>query len=73
MSYITEEGLKNLGTFSYETTGYSTIDNYMNYYWEFVVSKIPRSVAPNLITMIGFVFMVLSYVIMLPYDTTFTR
>jgi ethanolaminephosphotransferase len=73
MVYVTQEGLKNLGTFTYETTGYSSIDNIMNHFWEAVVNLVPRTVAPNLITVIGFVFMVLSYVIMIPYDTTFTK
>jgi phosphatidylglycerophosphate synthase len=45
----------------------------MNPYWEWVVTLIPTWVAPNLITFIGWLFVILSYANMLIYDCTFTH
>lgn len=58
----------------YATTGYSWLDtNVMNYFWEAFVKLLPRSLAPNLITVIGLVFMIAHYLVMLPYDMTFSQ
>mmetsp|Transcript_19618 Transcript_19618/g.36092 ORF Transcript_19618/g.36092 Transcript_19618/m.36092 type:complete len:367 (+) Transcript_19618:5101-6201(+) len=70
---ITEEGYKSLLTHKYQTTGYSWFDtNVMNYFWEAFAKILPRWMAPNLVTLIGLVFMIAHYLVMLFYDTTFS-
>ena len=46
------------------------MDNVFNYYWEWVVRLVPTWMAPNLLTFIGWVLVLLSYLVMLPYDYT---
>jgi len=45
----------------------------MNVLWEYMAGFLPKNIAPNMITLVGFVLMVMSYVNMLFYDHTFTR
>jgi ethanolaminephosphotransferase len=69
MVLIPPEGFKHMEDHRYATTGYSWLDTHvMNYLWEAFVKSLPRSLAPNLITVIGLVFMITHYLVMLPYD-----
>lgn len=43
----------------------------MNYFWEACVKLVPLWVAPNLITFVGWILVILSYANMLRYDYTF--
>lgn len=45
----------------------------MNHFWEFVTKLIPTWVAPNLITFIGWLFVIFSYINILRYDLTFQK
>lgn len=45
----------------------------MNPYWEWVVKMVPLWVAPNFITFVGWVFVILSYANMLIHDYTFEK
>lgn len=45
----------------------------MNVLWEYLASMFPKRMAPNLITFIGFMFIIQSYVNMLFYDYTFRK
>ncbi len=45
----------------------------MNPFWEWCVSLVPTWVAPNLITFIGWLCVILSYANMLVYDYTFEK
>lgn len=73
MVKIQPEGFKHLMEHKYQTTGYSWLDtNVMNYFWETFVQLLPVWLAPNLVTVIGLVFMIAHYLVMLPYDTTFS-
>ena len=49
------------------------MDNVMNAWWLWCVEQLPMWLAPNLVTVIGLVFMMFSYFIMLPFDTTFEK
>ena len=71
--FITEEGLAQLDRYKYKPGGYTWLDNKMNYFWNWVVQLVPKSVAPNLLTFIGWLFVIASYVCMLVYDYTFTK
>jgi ethanolaminephosphotransferase len=70
MGFITEEGLKKLDTYKYKSGGYSPLDLKMNPFWEWCEKLLPRSMAPNTVTLIGFIFMCMSYFCMLYYDYT---
>lgn len=41
MGYITEQGLKELKNYKYQSGGYSFMDKIMNHWWEFFVKLIP--------------------------------
>ena len=49
------------------------MDNKLNPFWEWCVSLVPMWVAPNLITLVGWLFVIASYVNMLLYDYTFRK
>jgi len=73
MGFITTEGFAHLDKYKYVSGGYSYLDNKFNYFWEAVAKLMPMWLAPNLITFIGFIFMALSYLIMVPYDLTLSN
>ena len=73
MAYIPDSHLPNLDKHKYQTTGYSHFDNVLSkIIWEPLVSLFPNSLAPNLITFIGLIFMIASYLLMVPFDSTYT-
>ena len=39
---ISEEGLKALKEYKYQSTGYSPLDNVLNHWWLFVVKRVPK-------------------------------
>ena len=69
--FITREGLRQLDHYSYKSGGYTWLDSKMNPWWEQWASWLPSRIAPNMVTFIGWIFLILSYVIMLFYDYTF--
>jgi hypothetical protein len=71
--FITVEGLNELKNYKYKPGKYTIIDNLLNPYWEWIVTLLPEWLAPNLITFIGWVFVILSYVNILRYDYTFQQ
>lgn len=73
MGYITKEGLKELDNYKYKPGEYTMLDNVMNYYWEWVVKMVPTWVAPNVLTLIGWLLVIASYANMLRYDYTFKK
>jgi len=73
MVFITDEGLKKLDEYKYRSGGYSKLDNIINPFWERVEKALPRTMAPNMVTFIGFIFEAMSYLCMLYYDATLTK
>lgn len=74
MGLISAEGLERLKHHKYQTTGYTLLDTYvMNHFWEAFVKLIPLWMAPNLVTLIGFLCILSSYVLMTFYDVTYTQ
>ena len=45
----------------------------INYFWEWIIKFIPKNIAPNLLTVIGWCIILLSYLNMLRYDLTFDK
>lgn len=68
--FITESGLQAIKDHKYKSGGYSFVDNLMNKYWEWSVSLVPMTVAPNTLTLIGLLFNLVFYGIMAFYDTS---
>jgi ethanolaminephosphotransferase len=68
--FITEEGLTDIKNHKYNAGGYSILDNVMNPYWEFVVTLMPKTLAPNAITLLGVIINFAMYGSMFYYDRT---
>jgi ethanolaminephosphotransferase len=73
MGYITKEGLKELDNYKYKPGKYTILDNIMNPYWEWCVKLVPTSVAPNVLTLAGWLLVIASYANILRYDYTFKK
>lgn len=71
MGYITKEGLEHLKEYEYKSGGMTWFDEKVNYFWEFIVKFMPKGMAPNLMTFIGWCCILASYLNMLRYDITF--
>ena len=67
---ISSEGLKELDNYKYHGGEWTSLDRVMDIFWKFVISLIPEWVAPNLITFIGWLSVVFSYMIILMHDAT---
>jgi len=63
MGYITKEGLIELDNYEYKSGGYSWLDNKLNLWWNFCITQLPMWIAPNTITLIGFCFILINYVL----------
>ncbi|KAL6073945.1 Cholinephosphotransferase 1 [Balamuthia mandrillaris] len=62
--YIKQEGLEALRDYRYSGTDRSLIANYvMQPFWRRVVEYLPLSLAPNLVTLIGFAFIIAAYLL----------
>ncbi|KRX00175.1 hypothetical protein PPERSA_10674 [Pseudocohnilembus persalinus] len=68
--FISKEGLKELDNYKYVGGSYSWLDNKLNPYWTKLSELLPKTMAPNLVTFIGFIFILSSYATILPYDST---
>ena len=71
--FITRKGLKELDNYKYKSGDSTWLDSKMNVFWEFCASYLPEWMAPNMVTFIGWIFVINSYVIMLFYDYTFKK
>lgn len=71
MGYITEKGAEGLKNYKYKSGGYSYLDNKMNDWWLFCVELLPMWMAPNLVTFIGFFFMLSCEAVFLQFDKNF--
>ena len=66
--YITPEGLKNLDEYRYHGSDLSWISNNLGQpFWRKTVLLLPTYLAPNMVTLIGFLAIILNYLIMIFY------
>ena len=72
-NYITEEGLKNIKNHQYKPGEYSPLDNLINPYWIKMSEWLPMWMAPNLVTLIGLIALLGSYLTMVYYDMSMTQ
>eukprot|EP01125_Pyxidicula_operculata_P006739 TRINITY_DN2311_c0_g1_i1.p1 TRINITY_DN2311_c0_g1~~TRINITY_DN2311_c0_g1_i1.p1 ORF type:complete len:175 (+),score=4.50 TRINITY_DN2311_c0_g1_i1:100-624(+) len=60
--YIPDKGLSNLKEYKYSSRDRSLLANYvMQPFWNFMIKLMPHSIAPNVITLIGFIAILVSY------------
>jgi len=71
MGYISKNGLINLANWKYTGAPYTPLELLMNPYWEWCASKVPATIAPNLVTLSGLFFTITAVVACLVYDSTF--
>jgi len=68
IEYIKDSDIKALKKYKYSSVDKSLIQKYiLNPYWCWLVQRVPEWVAPNLITLSGFMFMVFSICLLLVY------
>lgn len=71
MAYITQEGLKNLKNYKYQSGGYTWLDKKFAWFYEHVVKFLPKYLAPNVMTLSGWLLMCISVINILAHDLTF--
>lgn len=68
--YISEDSLTGLKNYKYQSGEYSIMDRVMTPFWEGCVKLLPLWLAPNMVTLIGFVFVIANVLMYVPYDWT---
>ncbi|KAI9009503.1 CDP-alcohol phosphatidyltransferase-domain-containing protein [Gaertneriomyces semiglobifer] len=70
--YVSDDALRNLRLYKYSSIDKSFVSRYvLRPYWEFATTLFPMWIAPNLITLLGFAFVLLNVVIALIYTPDF--
>ncbi|KAJ1647368.1 hypothetical protein IWQ61_010101 [Dispira simplex] len=72
-TYVSEQGLENLKLYRYQSVDLSWTTHYvLRHYWNWCVTLFPRWMAPNLITLVGFGFVVGNLALFLYYTPDLT-
>ncbi|KAJ1969196.1 hypothetical protein IWQ62_000779 [Dispira parvispora] len=72
--YIPEESLPNLYKYRYSGTDKSLLSRYvLCHYWNNLVKLFPLWMAPNLVTLLGFCFILVNFATLLYFDPTLER
>ena len=61
MGYLSTRALEGLKAYQYKATGYTMLDNLHRPFLDWAASKLPKWLAPNLITLTGTFALVASY------------
>ena len=67
---LSKRDLKNIVDYRYETNPWTSLDHVFNPWWEFVTEKMPRWLAPNVITLLGAAVPMVSFVNLCVHDLT---
>lgn len=71
--YVSQEQLNGFNSYKYNCVDDSPISIYvMHPFWNWCVKFCPKNIAPNLLTIAGFSFTILQYILLSIYDPTFT-
>lgn len=72
MVYVRQEKLPNLKQYKYSSVDHSLVSKYIlkPFYTNVVIKCFPKSMAPNLITLTGFMFVVANFLTLLWYNPT---
>lgn len=69
---ISKKGLKNLDNYAFHGVDHSWLAAHgLNDYWNFCVKQVPLSVAPNLLTLLGFISQLIGFCVMSYYNPDF--
>ena len=71
--YLSESALLNMKNYKYVSGTYSPGDYAMTPFWNKCVEFLPMWMAPNLVTLIGFMFNVSSFFLYLPFDLSMQK
>lgn len=63
MPYLTKRGLVGLNQYKYHSAGTTKLDDLHQPFWNWVITKFPMWLAPNLITLLGTGGLVLGYMV----------
>lgn len=55
LKLISKEGLENIANHKYKGGEYTWLDNKMNVFWYKLIDYMPTNIAPNMITLTGFI------------------
>ena len=61
LEVLTEAGLDHIKRHQYKAGKYTPLDNFLNPYWIQLAEALPRWLAPNLVTLVGFCPLVVTY------------
>jgi phosphatidylglycerophosphate synthase len=67
-SYLPPAGMKGLDSYKYQSGVYSWLDNTLNPFWAWIAEQLPRTIAPNAITLLGTAFLGSMGVLQAIYD-----
>jgi len=70
-AFISPEGLQTLLQYKYVSGQYSIGDKAMQPFWNWFVTLMPISMAPNLITLLGLIGNLFSLAVCLLYDVSY--
>lgn len=73
MSFLGPADLDNIKKYKYHPGVYTPLDNVLSHFWAWIVELLPKTLAPNMITLIGLIFSVSSCLIYAFYCPTFTE
>ena len=65
--YLSQRMCKGLSSYKYQSSGLTWLDHLHDPMWNWCVSKMPRSLAPNLITLLGTLFIAAAHVLFIAY------
>lgn len=72
--YVSDKGIENLQLYKYSGVENSLCARlFMNDFWEFVVSKVPTWIAPNVLTLSGLIFISIAGILSMIYSPTYTE
>ena len=71
--FITPEGLKQLDHYHYKPGTATSLDKALASYWNYVVTLVPMWVAPNALTLAGWLVLLSSTLVILYHDYTFQK
>ncbi|CAF0742201.1 unnamed protein product [Brachionus calyciflorus] len=70
--YITQEHLTGLDKYKYSCVDSSPLSKYvMHPFWNFIVEFYPRWLAPNVLTFVGFLCLIVNFILFSIYDYSF--
>lgn len=70
--YLSDTHLEGLNNYKYNAKDTSPLSIYiMHPFWNYIVEYLPRGIAPNLMTFVGFLFTVANFVVLSWYDWGF--